>query len=99
MGFPIVEFRNEQIKFLTDYCPEDDFFTSNKEIELVANNLDLSEKTTVELRAIRNSIVKFYSELEDNELNIKGKRTDNFWKFHTAMMSVTAVIDNYIYTM
>lgn len=99
MEFPTVEFRNEQIEFLTGYCPEDDFFTSNKEIEIVANNLELSEKTTDELRAIRNSVVKFYTELEDNEFNIEGKRTDKFWKFHTAMMSVTAVIDNYIYTM
>ena len=94
-----MEFKNEQIEFLTRYCPKDDFFTSSEEIEIIRNNLELLGKTIDELRAIRNSVVKFYTKLKDNELNIKGKHTDEFWKFHTAMMSVTAVIDNYIYKL
>ena len=94
-----MEFKNEQIEFLTRYCPKDDFFTSSEEIEIISNNLELLGKTIDELRTIRNSVVKFYTKLKDNELNIKGKHTDEFWKFHTAMMSVTAVIDNYIYKL
>lgn len=97
MKFPTVEFKNEQIDFLTNYCPKDDFFTSNNEIELICDNLEFLGKTIDEFRAIRNSVVKFYTELKDNELNIEKKRTDKYWKFHNAMMSVTAVIDNYMY--
>ena len=97
MKYPLVEFKAEQIEFLTRYCPKDDFFTSSEEIEIIRNNLELLGKTIDELRTIRNSVVKFYTKLKDNELNIEGKHTDKFWKFHTAMMSVTAVIDNYIY--
>ena len=97
MKYPLVEFKKEQIEFLTSYCPKDDFFTSSEEIEIIRNNLELLGKTIDELRPIRNSVVKFYTKLKDNELNIKGKHTDKFWKFHTAMMSVTAVIDTYIY--
>lgn len=97
MKSSLMEFKNEQIEFLTRYCPKDDFFTSSEEIEIIRNNLELLGKTIDELRAMRNSVVKFYTKLKDNELNIEGKHTDKFWKFHTAMMSVTAVIDNYIY--
>ena len=99
MKSSLIEFKNEQIEFLTSYCPKDDFFTSSEEIEIIRNNLEILGKTIDELRTIRNSVVKFYTKLKDNELNIEGKHTDKFWKFHTAMMSVTAVIDNYIYKL
>ena len=44
MKFPTVEFKNEQIDFLTNYCPKDDFFTSNNEIELICDNLEFLGK-------------------------------------------------------
>ena len=67
MKSSLIEFKNEQIEFLTSYCPKDDFFTSSEEIEIIRNNLELLGKTIDELRAIRNSVVKFYTKLKDND--------------------------------
>ena len=82
-----LELTEDQKAFLKSYAPVDDFFTSHKEIEQVSEVLNLQHLEREQYRACRNSVVRFYSELESNTVN----------NYMTPMMSVTAVIDSYIY--
>lgn len=88
--------------FLKGYTPKDDMFTSVEEIELVKKELELDNYPSNRIVEVRNSVVKYYSELMDNEIirddegNYKG-RSEDFWKYMNGMQSVTAVIDTYIY--
>ena len=88
--------------FLKGYTPENDMFTSVEEIELVKKELELDNYPSNRIVEVRNSVVKYYSELMDNEIirddegNYKG-RSEDFWKYMKGMQSVTAVIDTYIY--
>lgn len=78
-----VELTNEQKQFLMNYEPKDDFITSEEEIKEINTNFGLDKiKNTEILRSIRNSVVKFYR-IDRNKFN--------------SMMSVTAVIDHYMY--
>lgn len=82
-----LELTEDQKVFLKAYAPVDDFFTNHKEIKKVSEVLNLQDLEREQYSACRNSVVKFYSELESNT-------ADNYM---TSMMSVTAVIDSYIY--
>jgi hypothetical protein len=77
--------------------PEDRHFTSFEEIELVEKQLGLKGLSREEIDAVRNTVVLFYENLMDNEFELNG-RTEKYYDVSTAMMSVTGVIDNYIYT-
>lgn len=70
--------------FLLGYKPKDDHFTSNEECKLVGYALELQEDKRY-LCAIRNAVVKYYSEHRD----LVGSSIP--------MMSVTAVIDDFLY--
>lgn len=78
-------------EFLKDYTPENNFFTSAKEMKLVESVLQLNDKTYEELTEIRNEVVKFYSEIMASV-----SREESF-EYMDALQSVTAVIDNKIY--
>lgn len=95
--FTVTRFNSEVKAFLKDYMPVDKHFTSFEEIELVENKLGLKGLSREEIDAIRNTAVMFYDNLMDNEFELNG-RTEKYYDFSTAMMSVTGVIDNYIYT-
>lgn len=95
--FSITRFNSEVKSFLKVYMPEDRHFTSFEEIELVENQLGLKGLSREEIDAVRNTVVLFYENLMDNEFELNG-RTEKYYDFSTAMMSVTGVIDNYIYT-
>lgn len=90
-NFPKVELTQEQVSFLNEYEPEDDMFTSNEEVELVSQALNLENSGEYYLNAIRNTVVEFYSDLCEKIHEETGKFANNKW---TAMQSVTAVIDN-----
>lgn len=88
--------------FLKGYRPKDDHFTTNEEIELVARKLSLEDQDVETLRNTRNRVVRYYSSLMDREIqyNPDGSfagRSDKYWDYNYGMMSVTAIIDRYMY--
>lgn len=92
----------EIAKFLMNYQPADEHFTSNDEINMIGKFFNLININREDRQEIRNNVVKFYVHLMDNEImyDENGKyngRTDQYWKYSIAMMSVTAAIDYFIY--
>ena len=88
--------------FLKGYMPADEHFTSKSEVELITNLFNLKDKNANEIIILRNAVVKYYSLLMDDEIiyNDKGEykgRTELYWMYSTAMMSVVAVIDMFKY--
>lgn len=67
-----------------DYMPARRGFTSNEEIAKIENHFSLAKMNKLELQNLRDFVVLFYS--QDDMLD----------KFQ-AMMSITAVIDTYLY--
>lgn len=97
-----VTFTPAEIEFLNNYQPEDEHMTSMDEIEMISNVFNLDARDRNERMIIRNSVVKFYVELMDKEIMYDSfgeyaGRTDKYWKYNTAMMSVTAAIDYFRY--
>lgn len=86
-----IEFTPEMRVFLKNYSPKEKGFTSSEEVRLVENNLNIEEYKD-NLTALRNSVVRFYSELIGT-----GSDRDRTSALMESMMSVTAVIDNYAY--
>lgn len=83
-------------QFLKGYAPKSEMFTSVEEMKEVETKLDLKNNS---LRGVRNEVVSFYSELMKIERpTIKSMTTELYWQYMNAMQSVTAVIDNIIYT-
>lgn len=97
----MVNFFNESIyEFLKGYAPKNRMFTSEEEICLIADKLNLSNLTYEESVNTRNEVVRFYDNLMDAEIiyNEHGEykgRTDKFWELVNSMNSVTTVIDYY----
>lgn len=73
------------VRDFSDYMPERRGFTSNEEMQRIAEHFGLAEMTALELQNLRDFVVLFYSNEEMLE------------KFQ-AMMSITAVIDHYKYS-
>lgn len=102
MKIETIELTESVKTFLESYRPESDLFTSIKEIRLVEDNLNI-ESHKEGLKPLRNSVVKFYADLMNEEVvndeagDIYLKNPDRFFALNNAMMSVTAVIDNYAY--
>lgn len=91
--FTLCELTSSMVSFLESYMPKDRHFTSAEEIAKVSEELMLNslKGMTEELRAVRNSVVKFYSDkMEDCD-------SETRWNLSTSMMSVTAVIDSVMY--
>ena len=83
----------DTLDWLEDYRPEDEHFTSQHEMDLIALNLGLEGLTNEQLQEKRNEVVRFY-----HELKVKNQEDrDKVWDLSTAMMSVTAVIDHHKY--
>lgn len=95
--FTITRFNSEVKTFLKGYMPKDKHFTSFDEIETIEEKLSLHGKTADEVHTIRNTVVLFYDNLRDNEFDNNG-RSEIWYDYMTAMQSVTAAIDNYLYT-
>ena len=73
------------VRDFSDYMPERRGFTSNEEMQRIAEHFGLAEMTALELQNLRDFVVLFYSNEE---------MLDKF----QAMMSITAVIDHYKYS-
>jgi hypothetical protein len=96
-------FFNETVEnFLKNYKPTNQMFTSEDEIDLISETLNLCELSFEERTRTRNEVVRYYSELMEGEIiydengEYKG-RTDKYWELITSMQSVTMVIDYYKY--
>lgn len=94
---------NETIcDFLNSYKPANDMFTSEDEADLISETLNLCELSFEERCRTRNEVVRYYTELMENEIiyneigEYKG-RTDKYWDLIQSMQSVTTVIDYYKY--
>lgn len=94
---------NESIyEFLRNYKPQNRMFTSEDEIDLISETLNLTELDFESRTRLRNEVVKFYDEsmedeiIYDNNGEYKG-RTDKYWDLIQSMQSVTTVIDYYKY--
>lgn len=75
----------KQKNFLFYYFPEDNMFTSQKEMDKIAEVLKLdNDKPEEWYRKLRNAVVEFYH-----------VRIDSNFKYMYSMQSVTAVIDHY----
>ena len=90
--FETVELTSDMKTFLKGYSPKEKHFTSIEEIRLVEDNLNIANYRN-NLQSLRNSVVQFYDELIDENPNDKNMTYD----YMESMMSVTAIIDNYIY--
>lgn len=95
-------FSKEIADFLMSYQPADEHITSHPEIYKIGRIFNLINISDEMRQEIRNNVVKFYNRLMDNEIiyDENGKyngRTDQWWKYSTAMMSVTTAIDYYKY--
>ena len=90
--FETVELTRDMKTFLKGYSPKEKHFTSIEEIRLVDDNLNIANYRN-NLQALRNSVVEFYDGLIDENPNDRNMT----YNYMESMMSVTAVIDNYIY--
>ena len=89
-------------EFLKNYKPASRMFTSEDEIDLISETLNLPDLDAEGRCITRNEVVRYYTELMDAEViydennQYKG-RTDKFWDLVNSMNSVTTVIDYYKY--
>lgn len=81
----LLELTDEQTKFLEEYAPKDDLFTSYDECNQIIEKFDLKNQN--KLTDLRNAVVNFYVELR--------KRTGK--DYMISMQSVTSVIDYVFY--
>ena len=91
-NFETIELTSDMKTFLKGYSPKEKHFTSIEEIRLVEDNLNITNYRN-NLQALRNSVVQFYDELIDENPNDRNMT----YTYMESMMSVTAIIDNYIY--
>ena len=85
----------DTLDWLKDYMPKDKHFTDEFEIKEIADNLQLKSLTNEQLKEKRNEVVRFYDMLIDKAFD-KGEREKGH-NYCTALMSVTAVIDDFKY--
>jgi hypothetical protein len=96
-------FFNDTIyNFLNSYKPANRVFTSEDEIDLISETLNLCELSFDEQTRVRNEIVRYYTDLMEKEIiydengEYKG-RTNKCWDLMQSMQSITTVIDYYKY--
>lgn len=92
----------KQYEFLKGYRPANRMITSEDEIDLISETLNLCELSYDERTHVRNKVVRFYTELSElyieyDEHGQYKQRLDEFWSIINAMQSVTSVIDFYKY--
>lgn len=73
------------VKDFESYMPERSGFTSNEEMQRIAEHFHLAEMTVLELQNLRDFVVLWY-------------RNDHLSDKFEAMLSITAVIDHYKYS-
>ena len=83
------------LDWLKDYQPKDKHFTSEEEIKMIAEKLDLAGLTNEQLKDKRDEIVLFYDKLIEDA--IMAGDHEKRWNLSDGLMSVTAVIDHFKY--
>jgi hypothetical protein len=86
----------QMILEVKDYCPQDDMFTSNEEIEMLDKHFNLNGMSHLELHNLRDMVVMFWGSRMREERKTNGA-SDEFFNLMNAMQSITAVIDSFIY--
>jgi len=89
------ELSNDMNQFLDTYHPKDEGITSLDEMKKIMMFLEIDGKDNDELRSIRNSVVKFYSD-KIKYLHDSGNHEEAFNEMES-MQSVTCVIDHSFY--
>lgn len=90
------ELRQNQLDFLKKYAPKDKDFTSSLEMKKIISKFGLDKGLDIEdMRAIRNSVVRFYSNLQRGLLI--GGTEEKLDRNMEALQSVTSVIDHQMY--
>ena len=84
----------EDISWLADYMPKDEHITSWPEYQMIAKKLHLYDSTREHVQEMRDEVVRFY-----HSLKLKEQDSEKRWNLNTAMMSVTAVIDDFKWKM
>ena len=74
----------QMVRDFSDYMPERRGFTSNEEMQRIAEHFGLAEMTALELQNLRDFVVLWY-------------RGDHMSDKFEAMLSITAGIDHYKY--
>ena len=92
----------KQYEFLKGYRPVNRMITSEDEVDLISETLNLCELSFDERNQVRNKVVRFYTELSElyieyDEYGQYKQRLNEFWNVISAMQSVTSVIDYYKY--
>lgn len=75
----------QMVREFSDYMPAKRGFTSNEEMQRIAEHFGLAEMNGLELQNLRDFVVLFYTS------------NDNLFDKREAMLSITAVIDIYLY--
>lgn len=70
-------------------------FVSNESARQIVDILELNDKDEDELRAIRNTMVRTISDMEQEAIDNNDK--DLFFELSTKMSGITCVIDNMIW--
>ena len=73
------------VRDFSDYMPAKRGFTSNEEMQRIAEHFNLANMAALELQNLRDFVVLWYS-------------NDNMRDKFEAMLSITAVIDHYKYS-
>lgn len=81
----------QKIQEILDYRPASRMFTSNEEIERLNQHFGLENRSVASLRALRNNVVKTWSNRERDGRQAWDRDDMTPW-----MQSITAVIDYYI---
>lgn len=83
------------LRNLGEYTPSNRHFTSGTEVEFVKTTLELDSMSAFDLINLRDMTVMFYEmKMNDEMMNNDMMRTEKWWQMHSAMSSVTAVIDS-----
>lgn len=77
-------------------------FTSQAEMDLIADKLKFSSLSVEQLRETRNEVVRIYKNAMDKEILYDNNgdyagRSEKYFDYNQGMMSVTAVIDNELF--
>ncbi len=82
------------LEWLLSYQPQSRHFTSEAEMKMIAERLELEKLSREQLQQKRNEVVKFLDEAMDKAEGLHNGRYA-IDELMTALMSVTAVIDHY----
>lgn len=83
------------LDWMKDYQPKDKHITSEEEIKMIAEKLGLDVLTNEQLQAKRDDVVEFFSSLDDKVNWEDPEQRESAYNRHTALMSITAVIDHF----